>query len=581
MYATVTTLDGALGYTASEGPVYVVGPAVLGDTTQVASFGDSVGSYTTYQAGKLPDRIAVHFGNRGQGPVTALRMATSVAGSIPNYYSTVHAAFAGNDAANAFPGPFTFTGPKNVEVVFAANWDGGNVLITGTAADKITVQTETINANAGNTVKGNKVFGTVTGATKGAVGANAATATIRTGNKTAAASGSNAQLVLAGTPQDDQQVVVWILRDGDVAGPATPSYAVSFDGGDTFGSETAVPVNGALTLGFGLTATLSGSACKAGDKFGQNVVGPSSNAGDFTAALAVLSGLNVDGGEVHFIGATTGSIEASIMAWRLAELAGGRDWIPYYETRDYTAGETDAAFRASILADYGANTDPEGCCVLIPGHWETVIPGGRGIQRRSFAWTALTHLWRLPFYVHPSCRDDGGGPISGLYTQATPTVPNTHDERLSPGLGGSVGRMMTIQSLPGPDNLGQWFIGDARGLRSPGTRAAGNSDWGILMNARLGNRTRRFLRGLSAKLLASRYGTKANGTLRDGDRKKLEARITTEVARYLGAAVQGVRCVVSSTEVIRTTKKLPYTVFLQSWSYALQVDAFLGLEPVQ
>jgi hypothetical protein len=31
----------------------------------------------------------------------------------------------------------------------------------------------------------------------------------------------------------------------------------------------------------------------------------------------------------------------------------------------------------------------------------------------------------------------GGGPLPGLFTPVGPTAPNTHDERLSPGLGGS------------------------------------------------------------------------------------------------------------------------------------------------
>ncbi len=90
----------------------------------------------------------------------------------------VHAAFAGNSAGNAFPGPFTNPDvPRAVQVAFAAGWDGGNVNVVGTDHFDQAVN-ETLVANAGNTVVGTKVFKTVTSATKAAVGANAAGASI-------------------------------------------------------------------------------------------------------------------------------------------------------------------------------------------------------------------------------------------------------------------------------------------------------------------------------------------------------------------------------------------------------------------
>lgn len=90
----------------------------------------------------------------------------------------VHAAFAGNDASADFPGPFTNPGvPRSLQVAFGAGWDGGNVNVVGTDQFDQAIN-ETFVANAGNTVVGTKVFKTVTSATKAAVGANAAGASI-------------------------------------------------------------------------------------------------------------------------------------------------------------------------------------------------------------------------------------------------------------------------------------------------------------------------------------------------------------------------------------------------------------------
>ncbi|MCK6529701.1 hypothetical protein L6R50_19820 [Myxococcota bacterium] len=97
--------------------------------------------------------------------------------------TSVHAAFAGNDAANDFPGPFANPDvPRAVQIAFAAGWDGGNVTVNGTDQFDQAVN-EVIVANPGATVVGTKVFKTVTSASKGAVGANAAGASIGRASK--------------------------------------------------------------------------------------------------------------------------------------------------------------------------------------------------------------------------------------------------------------------------------------------------------------------------------------------------------------------------------------------------------------
>ncbi|MCK6528773.1 hypothetical protein L6R50_14840 [Myxococcota bacterium] len=112
-----------------------------------------------------------------------LGFAVSLGAPAASNTSAVHAGFAGNDAGNAFPGPFTNPDvPRCVSVTFAAGWDGGNVTVDGTDQWDVVVQ-EVIVAAAGTTVMGSQVFKTVTGATKGAVGAAADTASIGTSDR--------------------------------------------------------------------------------------------------------------------------------------------------------------------------------------------------------------------------------------------------------------------------------------------------------------------------------------------------------------------------------------------------------------
>ena len=80
MISTITTKDGALGFTPSGDPLYILGTALQGSTTQVQTFGDS--SYRqVYLSGKLPDCAAVQNG-QGVGPLAMLAMTAGTAGSL-------------------------------------------------------------------------------------------------------------------------------------------------------------------------------------------------------------------------------------------------------------------------------------------------------------------------------------------------------------------------------------------------------------------------------------------------------------------------------------------------------------------
>ncbi len=95
----------------------------------------------------------------------------------------VHAAIAGNTAitpvTTALTNPVV---PRSVDVVFAASWDGGNVIVKGLNTFG-KVSEETFTSAPGTTVAGSKMFKTVTSIEHTAVGATANTYTVQTGAK--------------------------------------------------------------------------------------------------------------------------------------------------------------------------------------------------------------------------------------------------------------------------------------------------------------------------------------------------------------------------------------------------------------
>ena len=128
----------------------------------------------------------VILGGSGVGPLLTGSVATPAANDVAG----VHAAFAGNDVSNDFPGPFTNPDvPRSAQLTFGLGYDGGDVLLTGTSGLGV-AQTETVtNPGAGGgVVETAKVWTTITAASKAAVGANPATVSIGLSDKLATSS---------------------------------------------------------------------------------------------------------------------------------------------------------------------------------------------------------------------------------------------------------------------------------------------------------------------------------------------------------------------------------------------------------
>lgn len=97
--------------------------------------------------------------------------------------TAVHAAIAATVAAGVITTGLTNPSPpRNLSLVFALNWDGGNITVTGTDQFDNPV-TEAFTGASNVTRTGVKIFKTVTSLTKSATGVTANTVTVGTGVK--------------------------------------------------------------------------------------------------------------------------------------------------------------------------------------------------------------------------------------------------------------------------------------------------------------------------------------------------------------------------------------------------------------
>lgn len=166
-------------------------------------------------------------------PAAAAQTQMTVTTPAAKSVNSVHAGITADSSEATFGAAETFTAPdvaRNLRVVMATDWDGGDVVVHGT--DQFGApQTETFTAGGGVTRVGVKVFKTVHAAFKTLVGAEPVAATIGTGDKV----GAGKQL------QVDANKVLTLVGTGAIAGTwdldnsgVTPEASHVPDGAKTF-----------------------------------------------------------------------------------------------------------------------------------------------------------------------------------------------------------------------------------------------------------------------------------------------------------------------------------------------------------
>lgn len=367
----------------------------------------------------------------------------------------------------------------------------------------------------------------MTVATPGAAGAVTKTGT------------GTATLAVAGNTKNAYDVIAEITRDGLTLVANTAAFRLSFDGGDTYSDETAMPVSGVyagVAADTGLTLTFTngaGTSFVTGTKYAFTSSAPLADSTGLAAALdAVLNtgGLDVEG--VHVAAPLTGAQAAVLAAKNDAARAKYRFWWGVGETRTKTSIETLDQWVTAVLADYA--TVFNRYCSVISGDAEVLSMLTARIDRRNPASQMLT--WALQSAVSQSPGEVARG-----------TVPDVlklyHDEFSLEGLSARFWTMRTF------DAQGGLYITDGK------TLAPANSDYSYLEGVRTINKVARAGRSVAIRYVNSRFRVTAAGLLDPRDTQSLIAQFGTPLDQMVAEGdLSSYKVVIDPNQNILSTK---------------------------
>lgn len=349
-----------------------------------------------------------------------------------------------------------------------------------------------------------------------------------------------ATLAVTGNSKNAYDVILEITRDGLNLAANTAAFRVSFDGGDTFTDETAVPVSGAYSgaaVETGLTLTFTngatGTSFVKGTQYKFASSAPLADSTGLAAALdAVLNtgGLDVEG--VHVAASLSGAQAAVLAAKNDLARSKYRFWWGVGETRTKTTAETLDQWVTAVLADY-ANTFNRYCSV-ISGDAEVLSQLTARIDRRNPASQMLA--WSLQSAVSQSPGEVARG-----------TVPDVlklyHDEFSLEGLSARFWTMRTF------DAQGGLYITDGK------TLAPANSDYSYFEGVRTINKVARAGRAVAIRYVNSRFRVTSAGLLDPRDTEGLIAQFGTPLDQMVAEGdLSSYKVVIDPNQNILSTK---------------------------
>lgn len=196
-----------------------------------------------------------------------------------------------------------------------------------------------------------------------------------------------ATLAVTGTPNDTYEVKVRIVRGGASLAAGTATYKLSLDGGDTWGPETAMPINGVVTpTGTGLTLTWtysSGTGFVAEDIYAVNTLAPTYDASGMATAYSTLDLSDDEFEGFYFTGAYDAALCVSLEALLAASETALRPRFAIVGVRQKTLEETRSAWELAVRADFVSFTGLH--VVPCAGHTEVIVPSTNRQVTRSAA----------------------------------------------------------------------------------------------------------------------------------------------------------------------------------------------------
>lgn len=165
---------------------------------------------------------------------------------------------------------------------------------------------------------------------------------------------SDVTVTASPAPIDDYDILVVIVTGG-TRGTAGITYQYSLDEGRTLSAVQALGTGIVIVIpGSGVSFDIGAGTLVAGDKFSVRCTAPQWNGPEVTAALAALRNVATDWEMVAVVGSVTGTTVMTIDAAVEAMASIGKYKAHISNTRLPTVGETEAAYLASLSADFSA-----------------------------------------------------------------------------------------------------------------------------------------------------------------------------------------------------------------------------------
>lgn len=367
------------------------------------------------------------------------------------------------------------------------------------------------------------------------------------------------------TPNDNRDIVIKIGLGGVVA---TATFQFSLDGGATYNGKEiataatyAIPDTG-VTVAFDSTP----GSFVAGDTYAFSVTAPSFSTSQMGTAFDALAASGRTFSVCYVTGIPTDTAAAVAMAaaldTKLASLRSSRS--------QYACGIVDGpsgVADATVIAGVASTTSAGGVVTLAADFVRLTSALSLRSEKRPLGWALATRIMPRPISEDAGRVKTGALPgVAKLKSEAGDPVSYTyHNEFTSPGL--DQARLTTARTWPGKAGvfLTQWV-----------TLAALGSDFALGQNRRVMDAA--LTAGHAAMLEYANDGVRvnANGTIDERDALHIEADVSAKLRAALGDDVVDVSVLVSRSEVILTTKKLPYRVRVLPLGYAKFIEGEYG-----
>ena len=396
--------------------------------------------------------------------------------------------------------------------------------------------------------------------------------------KTAVAGGTGTgTITVAGAAYDAYQARVSITRTGTVN---VGAFKYSLDGGDVYSGEIVIPGGGTYLIpdsNITLTFVVGGGPVifEAGDVHTFTTTAPEFTTGDIATTIAALLVDPTQWGFIHLVGApqtgndATKSAASATIATAMsthmntAEVA-ARYGFCLMDAPDVANDSSGDSALAAAFANFSSLR--VGLCA---GYSEQVSAIDGRVYRRPDNWVLAARVACIPVQEMPSRVDSG--PVGGISALG-------RDERSREYLDAL--RISTMRTHIGKQGV---YVTSGRLLAPAG------SDFELIPNRRVLDKACAaarlallkfldddlFVNGTASTVVAGQPG--APGTIREGDARRVENYILSQVQATLGDAVSEVVITCNRADNLLSTKNLRVTIRVIPKGYARFVSADIGL----